>query len=400
MPAELGAWLRQQREARGLTRPEMARQLIQAGQARGDNTMPGLDSMCHNIYRWERGADGLSERYKLAYCHVLGIPPGHFGPQPEGYPDSGITPGSTAAMAVSAAAAAIPVPAQAVDGIPGLPGPHLPALAAIAYRERQEPGLGHFAVKREVLMAAHDSSDHAAEHEQHGIGEATLEQLRSDLARLSSLSDTGAPLSAFLDMRRVRDRIYRLLDRRLWPGEQADLYFLLGCINELMGLAANRLGYPDAAEELIRAGWAYANAIGHNPLRGMLRARLSYVMYWRGWYSESRDLAADGLRYASRGPLGASLHLERARALARLGDPDAARRAIGLAHAAREADHSDDLTRDRRRGVRPVAGHHLLDGRGRARRGRGRPRGGRGTGTRHQPVRRGTGSRRAARVRR
>jgi tetratricopeptide (TPR) repeat protein len=343
MPAELREWLRQQREARGLTRPEMARQLIQAGRARGDNTMPGLDSMCHNIYRWERGADGLSERYKLAYCHVLGILPGHFGPQPEGYPDSGITPGSTTAMAVSAAAA-IPVPAQSVDGIPGLPGPHLPALAAIAYRERQEPGLGHFAVEREVLMAAHDSSDHAAEHEQHGIGEATLEQLRSDLARLSSLSDTGAPLSAFLDMRRVRDRIYRLLDRQLWPGEQADLYFLLGCIHELMGLAANRLGYPDAAEELIRAGWAYANAIGHNPLRGMLRARLSYVMYWRGWYSESRDLAADGLRYASHGLVGANLRLEHARALARLGDRDAAGREVGLAHAAREGDYSDDLT--------------------------------------------------------
>ena len=103
-----------------------------------------------------------------------------------------------------------------------------------------------------------------------------------------------------------------------------------------MGLTANRLGYPDAAEELIRAGWAYANAIDHNPLRGMLRARLSYVTYWRGWYSESRDLAADGLRYASQGLVGANLHLEQARALARLGDPDAARREVGLAHAARE----------------------------------------------------------------
>jgi hypothetical protein len=192
-------------------------------------------------------------------------------------------------------------------------------------------------------MAARDSSDHAADHEQHGIGEATLEQLRADLIRLSRLSDTNAPLSAFLDMRRVRDRIYRLLDRRLWPGEQADLYFLLGCLHELMGLAANRLGYPDAAEELIRAGWAYANAIGHNPLRGMLRARLSYVMYWRGWYSQSRDLAADGLRYASQGLVGANLRLEHARALARLGDPDAARREVVLAHAAREAGHSDDL---------------------------------------------------------
>ena len=121
-------------------------------------------------------------------------------------------------------------------------------------------------------MAAHEGSDHAAEHEQHGIGEATLEQLRADLARLSGLSDTGAPFPAFLDMRRVRDRIYRLLDRRQRPARAGRLYFLLGCLNGLMGITANRLGYPDAAEELLRAGWAYANVIDHNALRGMLRA--------------------------------------------------------------------------------------------------------------------------------
>jgi hypothetical protein len=320
----------------------MARRLVQAAREAGDNSVPSAAGMLHNIHRWERQG-GVSERHKLHYCRALGIQAGQFGPRPKGYLDAGMTSGSTAAMAVSAAAAGVVVPAQATDGVSGLPGPHLPASAAIAYRERQEPGLGYFAVEREVLMAAHDSSDHAAEHEQHGIGEATLEQLRADLARLSSLSDTGAPLSAFLDMRRVRDRIYRLLDRPLWPGEQADLYFLLGCLHELMGLAANRLGYPDAAEELIRAGWAYASVIGHDPLRGMLRARLSYVMYWRGWYSESRDLAADGLRYASQGLVGANLHLEHARALARLGDPDAARREVGLAHAAQEAGYSDDL---------------------------------------------------------
>jgi hypothetical protein len=203
--------------------------------------------------------------------------------------------------------------------------------------------MGLFAVEREVLMAAHEGSDHAAEHDQHGIGEATLGQLRADLIRLSSLSDTGAPLSAFLDMRQVRERIYRLLDRRQRPREEADLYFLAGCLNGLMGVTANRLGYPDAAEELIRAGWAYANVIDHNALRGMLRAEHAYVMYWRGWYGEGRDLAADGLRYASQGPVGANLHLEHARAAARLGDVDTARQAVGLARAAREHDYSDDL---------------------------------------------------------
>jgi tetratricopeptide (TPR) repeat protein len=340
MAAELGAWLRQQREARGWPRAEMARRLVRAGHDAGDTAMPSASSMLHNIHRWEREG-GISERHKLHYCRVLGILPSQFGPgNRERQPVTAAEPPAQAPEIPGSSPAVSPQHLAALDD---LASPGLPAPAIVAYRGTQEPNLGDSMVMREVLMAAHEGSNHAEQAEDHGIGEATLEQLRADLVRLSHLSDTGAPLSAFLDMRRVRDRIYRLLDRRLWPGEQADLYFLLGCINELMGLAANRLGYPDAAEELIRAGWAYANAIDHNPLRGMLRARLSYVMYWRGWYSQSRDLAADGLRYASQGLVGANLHLEHARALARLGDPDAARRAVGLAHAAREADYSDDL---------------------------------------------------------
>ena len=83
----LGAWLRQQREARGWAKREMARQLIQAGRATGDTSMPGMDNMCHNIYRWERGQGGLTERYKLHYCKALGIQPGQFGADPAGsYP--------------------------------------------------------------------------------------------------------------------------------------------------------------------------------------------------------------------------------------------------------------------------------------------------------------------------
>ncbi len=73
----------------------MARQLIQAGQARGDKSMPGTDSMCHNIYRWERGADSPSERYKHCYCQVFGIRPSHFGPeQPGDRPAAAQTPGT------------------------------------------------------------------------------------------------------------------------------------------------------------------------------------------------------------------------------------------------------------------------------------------------------------------
>ena len=119
MPTDLGVWLRQQREARGWTRPEMARRLIQAGHAKGDKSMPGTDSMCHNIYRWERGADRPSERYKLCYCQALAIPLSHFGPQqPDHQPAATQTP-ETSAMTTTPGLHAAPPPTHA-------PPPHTP----------------------------------------------------------------------------------------------------------------------------------------------------------------------------------------------------------------------------------------------------------------------------------
>ena len=85
MATDVSAWLREQREARGWTRSEMARQLIRAGRTRGDRQLPGLDGMCHNIYRWERGGP-LSERYRLHYCQAFGIQAAQFAPSPHPEP--------------------------------------------------------------------------------------------------------------------------------------------------------------------------------------------------------------------------------------------------------------------------------------------------------------------------
>ena len=53
----------------------MARQLIKAARASDDTSLPGIDSICRNIYRWERGTVGLTERYKLYYCAALDTSP-------------------------------------------------------------------------------------------------------------------------------------------------------------------------------------------------------------------------------------------------------------------------------------------------------------------------------------
>jgi hypothetical protein len=83
----LGAWLRRQREARAWSRAEMARQLIKAARARDDTSMPCVESICHNIYRWERGTVGLTERYKLYYCVALSLSPDEFGAEKPEQPE-------------------------------------------------------------------------------------------------------------------------------------------------------------------------------------------------------------------------------------------------------------------------------------------------------------------------
>jgi transcriptional regulator with XRE-family HTH domain len=334
---DLGTWLREQREQRGWTRNHLARQLIAAARDTGDRTVPDADTISGYIYRWETGGvKEVSERYRHAYCRVLGITLAEFG-----------------------------LPADAQVGTPGtelvlVPG--VPSRTDVAYRERREPETRQCIVMNEVLMAAHEGSEHAARAEEHGIGDTTLEQLRADLARLARLTDTGEPFTVFQDLRRVRERVYQILERRLWPSEQTDLYFILGVLNGLMGIAADRLGYPDSAEELIRSGFTYATAIDHRPLMAKLRLSSSTAAFWRGMTLRSRDLAADGLRYLDAGPIAADLHLKFARAAAALGDGDAAARAVATAHEARERDQSDELLEMGGEFAVSLATHHYFAG--------------------------------------
>ncbi len=129
----------------------------------------------------------------------------------------------------------------------------------------------------------------------------------------------------------------------------------------LMAVPAADLGYPQAAEELLRAGWAYATGIDHRPLMAHLRLQLAGVV-WESRPRQGRDLAADGLRYLADGPNAAFLHVRYARAAARLGDADGARQAITQAHEAREREHSDDVLAIGGEFRLSVASQHYLAG--------------------------------------
>lgn len=109
-----------------------------------------------------------------------------------------------------------------------------------------------------------------------------------------------------------------------------------------MAVAAYDLGYPHAAEELLRAGWVYAVAIDHHPLMAKLRQQFAWTVAWQQ-PQRSRDYAASGLQYLSEGPNAAELYLAQGRAAARLGDVDAARQAITDAGEAHDREYHDDL---------------------------------------------------------
>ncbi len=211
-----------------------------------------------------------------------------------------------------------------------------------AYSAEDQAGV-HAGVKHEVIMTAHGSSEHAEHAERRDIGEATLEQLRAEITRLSREFVTGQPFVMFRELRRVRDRIHAALDRRLWPPDESELYFLLGCLSDLMACAAKGLGCPQAAQELLRAGWAYAVIIDHRPLMAHLRLEQAHHAYWNRQPRQSRSLAVNGLEYVADGQDAAALYLVQARATASLGDAETARRAIAAAHEAREREHHDDL---------------------------------------------------------
>ena len=301
----------------------MARQLIKAARAAGDTSVPSADNISHNIYRWERGAVAPAERYKLYYCGAFAIPFGQFGSSPP-----------------SALAGRQDLPGM-VDPSPGTP-------ATAAYRgllppDSAPPDVGASAIRREVLMAAHEGSEHAERAEQRGIGEATLEQFRADVTSLSVQYMTGETFGIFREMRRVRNRILEALDRRQWPRDAAELYLLAGCLSALMAAAATNLGFPQDAEELTRSGWAYATIIDHRPLMARLRLCAAYAAYWSGRPEQSANLARSGLEYLADGQNAAQLHLFAGLACARLGDAASARASIAAARDARDREHRDEL---------------------------------------------------------
>jgi hypothetical protein len=130
-PETLASWLRTQRLERNLPISEMGRQLRKAAITTGDPTVPSGAILAHYVRRWEAGETGVSERYRLHYCTVLGIPPTQFGPPPPSPPPGNTSsPGSAAQLSPNLVVLAVIPPGchQVVIHLPSSAAPVAPDL--------------------------------------------------------------------------------------------------------------------------------------------------------------------------------------------------------------------------------------------------------------------------------
>lgn len=149
-----------------------------------------------------------------------------------------------------------------------------------------------------VVAAAHESSDHASRAEASNVGETTLEQLDADVLRIANGYVHAPPLPLFVEMLRVRDRVYRLLEGRQKPSDTAHLYLIAGALCGLLANASTDLGHRDAAAEQARAGWIYAEQVGHNGLSAWTRGMQALIEYWSGRPRPALQLVQSGHRHA------------------------------------------------------------------------------------------------------
>ena len=344
MSQELGAWLRDQRQARGWPIPEMARQLRQSAKATGD-ALPGSSGLHRNIRRWESGKGSLSERYKLHYCSVLGIPPAQFGP---GAPDD---------QRPEAADAPVSRAAEIADGAAARPGGRpardLPAGPADGGRDR---GHGrHWQEPRNQKWRVDADIDHliavlAAQSQEFGewigmsdVADATIGRYAVQVRQLARDFEYAAPFPLLLDTARLRNRVVAGLRGHQRPDQARDLYLIGAQVCGALAWMTGDLRSYRAADAHAWTAWMCAEQAGHDGARAWVRATQAKLAYWDGRYSESAQLAEDGLRYECPDTARSFLALCQARALARAGQREDARQALAQAEAENERVSAPDL---------------------------------------------------------
>lgn len=198
-----------------------------------------------------------------------------------------------------------------------------------------------------LANAAGESSAFLARVEATNVGELTVEQMQTDVRRISGAYLNAPPAPLFARTKALRDQSFTLLGGRQAPRQTRELYAVAGWSLTILAWMSVDLGRSDAAEDHARAAWLCAERADYHALRAWVRATQHTAAFWQGDYAKAASYAADGLTYAGSAPAAgtAALYLSSALAvdLARGGQHDAAIDALHRAqHVAESTTRAED----------------------------------------------------------
>jgi transcriptional regulator with XRE-family HTH domain/tetratricopeptide (TPR) repeat protein len=192
-------------------------------------------------------------------------------------------------------------------------------------------------IRDQIMSAADESQRHAENSQGYAMSEATLDEITAEVERLTKEHLYSDSLSTFSHTVQVRNRIYRLLERRQYPRQAEHLYYLASIACALLAGESASFGFSRAAWEQARASWAYAEIVGHNSLRFESRIRQASLAYWENRPQTALELAGSATPWATESIAQVSLHNSIALFSALTARPRDARTALVAAFDAHEA---------------------------------------------------------------
>ncbi|MFJ2906201.1 XRE family transcriptional regulator [Streptomyces sp. NPDC091279] len=188
-----------------------------------------------------------------------------------------------------------------------------------------------------VRLAADESATWAQWAEASNVGDIALEQLLAEIRALADDYLLSDPMPLFIRTRRLRDRVFGLLEGHQYPRQSTELYAAAGYLCALLAWMSSDLGQLRDAGTQGRTAWLCAELADHNDLRAWVLSTRSKVAFWDGRVRDAVSYARHGATYRSSGTVGVLLACQEADAWSMIGAHDEALGALGRAEDARAA---------------------------------------------------------------
>ena len=198
-----------------------------------------------------------------------------------------------------------------------------------------------------VQQAAVDSADFVSGLAPTSVTDVVLDEFTFELSRIAT-AYVHAPLwPLFLDLVKIRDELFGLLQVRQRHWHMRRLFLLAGVTCLLMAHASQNLGDEKAAHSQIKTALVCADEAGHEGLRAWGRGTSALIAEWSPQRHLALRLTADAHEYAPAGEGRIRIAAIEARTAARMGDTARAHAALDRMREAQEyADRDDGLGTD------------------------------------------------------